>query len=539
MSSIYLFTSQVLRNSPLRHPMYLVFFLATIGTAIGYTMQSTIAAWLMSTLTTSAYMVAMVQTATSTPALLFGLIAGSLADMIDRRKIILVTQWVMLIGVGVLGAVALLEKIHPFTLLLLTFFVGSGFAFYIPAQLASVNEFVTRSELPKALALSAVSFNVARAIGPALAGLFSAKLGAGVALVLSAMFFAPMTWAIKKWKRDKNKIPGVPERILAGVRSGLRYAWHSDAMRALILRNFYFSLSASAFWALLPLIAKNQLGLGADGFGLLFAGFGSGAVLSASLMPNLMKRLPLGNIVTLGVILWAVALSIMTISATSVGGVFAACIAGFSWVVVLACLSSGTQTTAPAWVRARAVSMYLAATQAGLAIGSVLWGVVATFMGLTNTLTASVALMLLLHLSLRKQSITLGAEADVLPHTQIPDLALAVEPMPDDGPVLIQIEYCIEKAAQLEFLQAMHLVGPTRRRSGAVSWRVFRDLSTEDRFIEQYVIASWADYLRQRARMTLSDRELQTEAQAYQKKEVDLKVSRLLGVEVAVDMNSR
>lgn len=534
MSSIYLLTSQLLRSSPLRHPMYLVFFLGTIGTAVGYTMQSTIAAWLMSTLTPSAYMVALVQTATSTPALLFGLIAGSLADMVDRRKIILITQWVMLIGVGVLGLAVLLEEIHPVTLLLLTFFIGSGFAFYIPAQLASVNEFVTRGELPKALALSAVSFNVARAIGPALAGLLSARVGTGMALAVSAMFFAPMTWAIKKWKRDKNKIPGVPERILAGVRSGLRYAWHSEVMRALILRNFYFSISASAFWALLPLIARDQLGLGADGFGLLFAGFGGGAVLSASLMPNLMKRLPLGRIVTLGVLLWGTAVAIMSLSVTPILGVVAACVAGFSWVVVLACLSSGTQTTAPAWVRARAVSMYLAATQAGLAIGSVLWGVVATFAGVTNSLVASIVLMAVLHISLRKQSIALGTEADVLPHTQIPDLALAVEPMPDDGPVLIQIEYCIDQMSQLEFLQAMQLVGPTRRRSGAVSWRVFRDLSKEDRFIEQYVIASWADYLRQRARMTLADRELQTDAQAYQKKGVDLKVSRLLGVENAL-----
>lgn len=530
MSSVLVSFRHLLIGSPLRRPKYLMFFLGTIGTAVGYTMQGTVAAWLMTNLTHSALMVALVQTATTAPALLLGLIAGSLADSMDRRKVILFTQWIMLFGVAALGIAALLDAIGPISLLVLTFCIGSGFAFYVPAQLASVNELVARTELPKALALSAVAFNSARAIGPALAGAVAAGLNTGSAFVLSAIFFLLMILVVRRWKRVEHSLPGVPERLLAGVRSGLRYARHSEAMRALLLRNFCFSLCASAFWALLPLIARDQLGLGPGGFGLLFAGFGCGAIISATMLPKLIGRKSLVTVASIGVYSWIAAMSVMAIAHSTWVGIAAATVAGFSWVVFLTCLSTGTQTSAPAWVRARAVSMYLVATQAGLAFGSVLWGGIATTAGLAEALWMSAALMFALHVAIKGHDIAVGTEADVTPHTQLPELSLVLEPMPDDGPVLIQIEYCVERENHDAFLQAMEGVGPTRRRSGAFSWRVFQDLEGEERYIEQYVIASWADYVRQRARMTLADRSLQIAATQFQRDGTQLKVSRLLGL---------
>ena len=522
---------RVLGSSPLRDAAFRLFYLGSIGAALGYTMQATLSSWLMATLTPSALMVALVQTASMAPTLLFGLIAGSLSDSVDRRRVILVTQVVMLATVVVLGSAALGGAIGPVSLLALTFVVGCGFTFYLPAQQASINEFVSRAELPHAIALGAVGYNVARAVGPALAGAIAAWLNPGSALLASALFFVVMILGVRRWKQRERPLPGVPERVLAGVRSGLRYARHSSAMRALVIRNLAFSLCASAFWALLPVIARDLLGLGAGGFGLLSAGFGSGAVLGAWSIPRLLGRISLNRIVTCGVLGWTVAIGIIAMTRSTPVAIIGACGAGVAWVYVLASLSTGTQSTAPAWVRARAVSMYLVATQASLALGSAVWGAVASAAGIRAALAASALLMLVLYALIRRFRVEMGSEADVLPRVHLPELAIAVVPLPDDGPVLIQVEYRIEPHNRRAFLRAIAAVGPTRRRSGATSWRVFRDLGDEERFVERYVIASWAQYLRQRERMTMADSELQARAAQFQRAEVPIRISRLIGVD--------
>ena len=522
---------RVLGSSPLRDAAFRLFYLGSIGAALGYTMQATLSSWLMATLTPSALMVALVQTASMAPTLLFGLIAGSLSDSVDRRRVILVTQVVMLATVVVLGSAALGGAIGPVSLLALTFVVGCGFTFYLPAQQASINEFVSRAELPHAIALGAVGYNVARAVGPALAGAIAAWLNPGSALLASALFFVVMILGVRRWKQRERPLPGVPERVLAGVRSGLRYARHSSAMRALVIRNLAFSLCASAFWALLPVIARDLLGLGAGGFGLLSAGFGSGAVLGAWSIPRLLGRISLNRIVTCGVLGWTVAIGIIAMTRSTPLAIIGACGAGVAWVYVLASLSTGTQSTAPAWVRARAVSMYLVATQASLALGSAVWGAVASAAGIRAALAASALLMLVLYALIRRFRVEMGSEADVLPRVHLPELAIAVVPLPDDGPVLIQVEYRIEPHNRRAFLRAIAAVGPTRRRSGATSWRVFRDLGDEERFVERYVIASWAQYLRQRERMTMADSELQARAAQFQRAEVPIRISRLIGVD--------
>ena len=522
---------RVLGSSPLRDAAFRLFYLGSIGAALGYTMQATLSSWLMATLTPSALMVALVQTASMAPTLLFGLIAGSLSDSVDRRRVILVTQAVMLVTVAVLGSAALGGIIGPVSLLALTFVVGCGFTFYLPAQQASINEFVSRAELPHAIALGAVGYNVARAVGPALAGAIAAWLNPGSALLASALFFVVMILGVRRWKQRERPLPGVPERVLAGVRSGLRYARHSSAMRALVIRNLAFSLCASAFWALLPVIARDLLGLGAGGFGLLSAGFGSGAVLGAWSIPRLLGRISLNRIVTCGVLGWTVAVGIIAMTRSTPLAIIGACGAGVAWVYVLASLSTGTQSTAPPWVRARAVSMYLVATQASLALGSAVWGAVASAAGIRAALAASALLMLVLYALIRRFRVEMGSEADVLPRVHLPELAIAVVPLPDDGPVLIQVEYRIEPHNRRAFLRAIAAVGPTRRRSGATSWRVFRDLGDEERFVERYVIASWAQYLRQRERMTMADSELQARAAQFQRAEVPIRISRLIGVD--------
>jgi MFS family permease len=502
----------------------------TVGSALGYTMQATVAAWLMATLTPSALMVALVQTASTAPSLLFGLIAGSLADIVDRRRVILITQVVLFALTLLLGLATLAGLINPVTLLVFTFLIGVGFTFYLPAQQASVNDLVARADLHRAVALGAIGFNLARAAGPALAGAIAAWIGTGSAFLGSACFFVVMLVTVTRWKGVPSAIPGVRETLLGGARSGLRYARHSALMRAFLIHNLTFSVCASALWALLPVIARDQLGLGAGGFGLLSGAFGTGAVLGAFTIPRQLQRASLNSVVTAAVLLWVAAASLIAWSnlvGLSLIGMMAA---GAAWVGVFASLSAGTQSAAPAWVRARAVAMSLVVVQGSLALGSAVWGWLASVSSIRIALLASAgALALLLFLN-RRVTVRLGDEADVTPGAQLPDMGIALTPRPDDGPVLIQIEYRIPPENRPAFIRAIHAVEPVRRRNGADDWRAFRDLSEPDRFVERYIITSWAEYERLRSRTTMAEREFQDNVAKLQQPDIPIKVSRFIGL---------
>jgi MFS family permease len=529
LSSLY---SGLLESSPLRRRVFRLFYFGSIGAALGYTIQATIAAWLMATLTPSTLMVAMVQTASTLPSLLFGLVAGALADIVERRRIILITQIVLVIATAVLGITALAGLIGPASLLALTFVVGTGFTFYLPAQQANINELVPPEELHRAVALGAVAFNAARALGPALAGAIVAWVNSGSAFLVSAACFTTMILAVRQLRAQKPALPGVPERLLAGVLSGLRFVRHSPGMRSLVLRNFSFGVCASAFWALLPVIARDQLGLGAGGFGLLSAAFGLGAIVGALSIPAQLLRRSLNSVVISGTLLWTLAILLIAATdqtAVAVGGTFGA---GMAWVCVFASLTAGTQSTAPAWVRARAVGTSLVAVQASLAIGSVFWGALASATGIRMALASSAAMMLVLYGLSYRVRVALGSEAEVTPGFQLPELAMAIEPMPEDGPVLIQVEYRIDHDQRDAFLQAIQAVEPTRRRNGAMSWRVFRDLGEEGSFIERFIIASWAEYVRLRNRATVADRKAHAALEQFQRPGVPIRVSRLIGVDL-------
>jgi MFS family permease len=523
------FFAQMFEASPLRQASFRRFYIGSMAVALGYTMQATVAAWLMATLTTSALMVALVQTASTAPSLLFGLLAGTLADIVNRRKIILATQFILLAATATLGVAALLGILGPAALLMGTFLIGAGFTLYLPAQQASINDLVTRADLPRAVGLGAVAFNLARAVGPALAGALAAWVGSGNALLASALFFVVMLVALRGWHGPNHAIPGVPETLLSGIRIGLRFARHSLPMRALILRNLCFCICASALWALLPVIARDQLGLGAGGFGLLSASFGIGAIIGALIVPPRLHRVPLNTVVSAGVVLWVLATLLIAATHTLAIALVGGCAAGAAWVTVLASLSAGTQSTAPAWVRARAVAMNLVAMQSSLALGSVLWGWLASSEGTRIALAVSAGTMLaLLALSYRIR-VRMGDEADVALGLQPPELAIAVEPLPNDGPVLIQVEYQVSPENREAFLSAMQMIEPTRRRNGASDWRVFRDLGEDGRFVERFIITSWAEYVRLRARMTVADRQIHERVGQFQQPGVEIRISRLIG----------
>lgn len=521
-----------LSSSVLRHKVFRHFYFGSIGAALGYTMQGTVASWLMATLTPSPLMVAMVQTATTLPTLIFGLIGGALADIVERRKILLITQGVLIVGTLTLGVFELAGWMNPSILLLLTFLVGVGFTFYAPAQQASINDLVPAADLHGAVALGAVAFNVARAAGPALAGALAAWFGSGSALLASAFCFTAMVLAARKLKPREHGLPGVPERLVSGMISGIRYVRHTPGMRALVFRNFGFALSASAFWALLPVIARDQLKLGAGGFGLLSAGFGIGAIVGALSVPSQLRQKSLHRIVVNGSVLWALGVLLLAVSGSIAFAIMATLTTGMAWVSVFASLSAGTQTTAPAWVRARAVATGQVSVQASLAIGSIVWGVLATTLGLQITLMISASAMLILLALTYRVRVSLGSEDDVRPGFPLPELAVEVQPMADDGPVLIQVQYQVAAENREIFLQTIRSVEPTRRRNGAMSWRVFADLEQEGRFVERFIVESWAEYMRLRSRLTMGDRIPHAALEKFQEPGVEIRVSRLIGVDL-------
>jgi len=401
----------------------------------------------------------------------------------------------------------------------------------MPAQQALVNDLVPRPELPRAVSLAAVAFNVSRAVGPALAGAIAAWLGSGSALLASAAAFAAMIVALRGWPTVARSIPGVPETLLSGVLAGLRYLRHSAPLKAFVIRNLSFAMCASALWALLPVIARDQLQLGAGGFGMLLGFFGTGAVVGALWLPRHLQKVSLNAVVTGGYVLWAVAALVIAFAPDVAVAVAGTCAAGAAWVSVLASLSAGTQSTAPGWVRARAVSTNLVATQASLALGSVVWGALASAAGTRIALSASAAAMLLLFMLSRRVRVALGSDADVTMGSQPPELTMAFEPQPEEGPVLVQLEYRIDAENRETFLRAIREIEPIRLRNGASSWRIFRDLEDDGRFVERFVIRSWAEYTRQRSRMTVTDREVSDRVTLLNRTGVPVRISRLIGVE--------
>jgi MFS family permease len=306
---------------------------------------------------------------------------------------------------------------------------------------------------------------------------------------------------------------------------------HSAAIRAVITKNLGFGICAAALWALLPVIARDQLALDAGGYGLLSGGFGFGAVAGALTLPYHLGRKPLNTVVNSGVLLWGAATLLIALSHHLLLALVGAFGAGMAWVSVFASMAMAVQSCAPAWVRARAVATHFVAVFASLSVGSVLWGALASAAGTRVAMASAAVLVLLLCAAARGLVLRLSDETEVLPGTPMPGHLLPVEPRPGDGPVLIQVEYRIAPPDRDAFLEAAHAMDPIRRRNGASSWRVFRDLLEHDRVVEQFVIASWAEYVRLRTRLTVSDRQLQARVEAFQRPGVEIRVTRLIGME--------
>lgn len=406
--------ARLLRNSPLGIPAYRNVYLAGVSSSVGYTMQTAMAGWMMANLSGSAWMVGVVQAAATIPYLLFGFVSGSLSDLVDRRHVLIITHLLMALNATIVGVAAITGVLSPWLLVALTFLCGTGYTFHSPAQQASINPLVPRPMLARAVTLGSLAFNAARSVGPALAGLIAAMTGEGLAVVIAALFFLPMVPATQYSLAPRAVQPATrKETLWSGIQAGMRYTRFSSVMWAGVMVNFFFSIAAAAVWAMFPLVAQDRLGLAADGYGFLYSTFGLGAVFSALWLPPWLRRLPVGRVVRMSMLLWCAGALIIAASRWVPMAVLGTFMTGMAWVGVYASISTVVQSTAPLWVRARTVANNQMSVQAGLALGSLLWGALASVANLQIVLILSGIFLFAFMLVSLRLPLRLGQDADI------------------------------------------------------------------------------------------------------------------------------
>lgn len=503
---------------PLQYPLFRAVWIATLTANIGVWMQNVAAAWLMTSISDSPLMVALIQTAITLPAFLFGLPAGVMADLVEKRKLLLITHAWMLLITGLLCLFLYVGTITPWSLLLLTFLLGSGSAASIPAWQASTSDAVPREALLPAINLNGIAYNAARAVGPAVAGLLIAASGAMAVFVINLFLFLMVLGIFSFLYRPAVSPPQTSEKLWVAMRGGLRYVRHAKPLHGHMIRTVAFISCAAGLWALLPLVAKNMSAGGAGSYGLLLGSLGAGAVGGGLLLQRLRHRFTdLQRLIVVSNLAFAVAMLIAAWVPWLIVVCPALVIAGASWISFNSTVSAAFQTSLPAWVRARALAVFMLTFQGAMALGGVLWGSIASHLSVSQTVTVAAALIALGVLLTHRFPMRMGHEAEVTPSQHWAEPTVVGELQPDDGPVAVQVDYQVASEHQPAFTRNLYDLGKIRRRDGASYWLLYRDVANPDHFSERFIIASWGEHQRQRSRATLADLELEQNLRQYLK----------------------
>jgi MFS family permease len=509
-------TDPPLAWSPLRHSLFRALWIASVVSNLGTWMEEVGEAWLMTDQTASPLLVSLLQTADSLPIFLLALPAGALADIVDRRRLLLFTQGWMCAAAAVLGVLTLLGLTTPWVLLAFTCALGVGTAFNVPAWQALTPELVSREELPAAAALGGVGFNIARSVGPALGGLIVAAAGPGAVFLLNGASFLGVIIVLYRLQRAPRQSVLPTERVAGAVRSGLRYVYHAPPLRAVLMRTLAFIVCGSALWGLLPVVGRRELKLTSVGYGVLLGCLGLGAVGGAAVLPSLRRRVPTDALVAVATILWA---GVMTAFAF-VQEVPVLCVlllaGGMGWITLMSSLNVAAQTAVPSWVRGRALALYVLAFQGGMAAGSALWGSVAAHSSIPVALIAAATGLVLGLVTIAVYRLPNSEAVDLSPSLHWPAPVISTEPEAERGPVLVTVEYHIDPARAEEFARVTSELRPIRRRDGAVNWGLFQDLADPSRWVETFVVETWAEHLRQHERVTVEDRHVEDAVRAFQ-----------------------
>jgi MFS family permease len=495
--------------APFQSAVFRWLWFAMLASNIGTWINDTTSGWMMTSLSASPLLVSLVQTAGSLPILALALVAGALADIVDRRRYLIVTQSWMLIFATLLSVTTWMHLLTPDLLLLLTLGLGIGSAMGMPAMSSTTPEIVPVAQLPAAVAMTSIGFNASRAIGPAIGGLILVSLGPATAYALNALSFLAVIAVLLWWKREPTRSDLPTEQFFGALRAGVRYVANSSDFRGVLLRAVLFFLFATATWSLLPLYVRSELKAGPATYGVMLGAGGLGAIAGGLLLPRLRRRLSRERQVLAANVLFALTTVAMAYLREPVFACAAMVIIGASWIAVLSALQISAQTSVPAWVRARALSIYITAFSTGLVIGSAGWGWVASHWGIQVALTAAPFCLALSSLATARVSLKGKDPDDLVPSAHWPLPIPAEDVAPDRGPALVTVTYSVRLECRAEFLKALHELGRARRRDGAIFWGIFENVEESGDYIETFVVVSWLEHLRQHERVSYGDQRMQ------------------------------
>ena len=510
-------TRSVARSStwaPLRVKVFRWLWLASLVSNVGAWMQTVGAQWLLVHAAHAAILVSLVQTADMLPDVLFAIVGGVLADTLNRRHLLIAVQAGLAIAGAALAALTFAGQISPALLLMFTFVIGSGSVFITPAYQSLVPELVPREDVPSAVQLNSINVNIARAVGPAIAGILIAHFGVGADFALNAGTFLVYAIVVVLWRPSSDMTPQLPERFLSALRAGGRYVRYSPVVRRILLRAALFLFPASALWGLLPLVASRRLGLGPSGYGLLLGALGVGAIVGAFVLSRVRARLSSNGLAGLAGAAFCVALVVVALLHSTIGVVLVLIPTGMTWVWMLATLNTSLQLFLPVWVRARGLSIYQMVLFGAQGLGALVWGVLGDAFGLTTAFLVAAGLLAAGTASMRLWPLF---ETSSMDRTTVirPDPVVAVDLESGTGPVVVRTTYSISPERESEFMSAMVRVRESRLRTGATEWGLFRNGEQPDDFEEIFFVASWDEHLRQhRERLTPADRDYEDEAKA-------------------------
>lgn len=502
--------------APLRVAAFRALWFAQLGSMLGTWMQTVGAQWVLVQVPDSAALVALVQVAATLPMLLLALPAGALADIMDRRRLLIGVQLVQLVVGTALSALTEADLMPPALLLTFTFLLGCCLALTLPAYQASVQDLVPREQVRMVAVLGGVAVNGARAVGPALAGLLLAQVGATVVFAVTAVSALVFVLALVTVRRPAEVSTLPPERFASAMLAGGRYVRNSPVVRRMLLRVLLFVLPGAAIWALLPVVADQLLDAGSTGFGLLLGSLGVGAVLGAAVLPRVVARLSANQVLVVASVLFAGSL-VACVTVTNLAVLVVLLVpAGMAWLFVLMGITGALQVFLPAWVRARGLSMFNVAFAGSQALGSLVWGLVAQWTGLFPTFVAAAAVMVAGAVSVRFWPLPAVEDWNRATAAYWPDPTLAYEPDPREGPVLVTVRYVVPAEDEAEFFAAMESVRLSRLRTGATSCTLYRDGADPTVFVLVQFFPTWEEHLRQHTdRLTVTDQEREERANAF------------------------